>query len=697
MEGLELSMPQNRCVPLIRPLSITSVIVVLVLLGLPLPGRAQPSAPADAAASISDQQADPSTLSLEELLGIEVESVFGASKTLQKITEAPAAVTVVTAQDIARFGWRTLADVMRNVRGLYVTGDRSYAYLGVRGVQPPGDYTTRILLTLDGFRLNDNVYDEALLEEDFQVDMGDVDRIEIIRGPNSSLYGSNAFFGIVNITTKNPGQGRAAEVTAGYGTDGWKETRGRLRHAFANGGAVSVSGALVQAAGAHEWYSPVFDDPSTHNGVAVDQDYTRRRNLLSRWDKGGLSVTAIYNWRRRANGTAAYGSIFGRDAWTDDEHNVVSATWQRTLKGGWNGVFRGGWDRYEYTGIYAYDWETATGLQSVQYVDRADGQFLTGEAQFSRAFGRAHQFTGGVEQRDNFRQNQFSSIKEPYESLWRLDHKSRASALYLQDQWRVHSRVLINGGLRWDHYAGFDDPIKPRIAAILQPGRATTLKLIYGGAFRAPSAYEGYYEIPGLWVSRPNLRPEQIQTAEAIVEHYAGKRVRLSAGVFRNTVTDLITLVSTAENDDVVGYTNQGSAQADGFETEIEARWPGGLQGRISYTLSNAHDTGSSAPAANSPRHLTQAVLAVPLRETVFASFTMQTLSSRLSLDGKSVPRYVRPSVAINGSLTPRLTFDVVVGNVTNTRFSDPVGDDFAQDTIERERRNVRAFLTWGF
>jgi iron complex outermembrane receptor protein len=88
------------------------------------------------------QQKPLTGMSLEDLMRIEVEPVFGASKRLQPVTEAPASITIVTAEDIAG-DYRTLGDVLRGVRSLYVTSDRNYDYVGVRGFLKPGDYDTR--------------------------------------------------------------------------------------------------------------------------------------------------------------------------------------------------------------------------------------------------------------------------------------------------------------------------------------------------------------------------------------------------------------------------------------------------------------------------------------------------------------------------------------------------------------------------
>lgn len=82
----------------------------------------------------------------EAMLFQEIPSVYGASKYEQKVTEAPAAVTIVTASEISRYGYRTLADILRSVRGVYTSYDRNYDYIGFRGFARPGDYNTRFLL-----------------------------------------------------------------------------------------------------------------------------------------------------------------------------------------------------------------------------------------------------------------------------------------------------------------------------------------------------------------------------------------------------------------------------------------------------------------------------------------------------------------------------------------------------------------------
>src|SRR6185436_13609357 len=125
--------------------------------------------------------------------------VYGASKYEQKISQALSSVTIVTSDEIKKQGYRTLAEILRSVRGLFITDDRAYSYLGIRGFGRPSDYNSRVLVLVDGHRMNDNIYDSVLIGTEGVVDVDLINRVEVIRGPSSSIYGDNAFFGVVNI------------------------------------------------------------------------------------------------------------------------------------------------------------------------------------------------------------------------------------------------------------------------------------------------------------------------------------------------------------------------------------------------------------------------------------------------------------------------------------------------------------------
>ena len=231
--------PKDRQAPRLTAIAGLALAMVLVT-------------PAAAAPQAKSNPADLTEMSLDELLSVEI---YSASKFLQKTSEAPAAVSVVTAADIKSYGYRTLADILASVRGLFVTGDRAYQYLGVRGFNRPGDFNSRILLLVDGYRVNDANYDTASIGQEFFLDVDLIERVEIVHGPGSSIYGSSAFFGVVNVITKGSrdfNRAQASGEVASFGT-----TKARLAYGkqFDNGAELLLS-ATRQSSRGQDLYFP---------------------------------------------------------------------------------------------------------------------------------------------------------------------------------------------------------------------------------------------------------------------------------------------------------------------------------------------------------------------------------------------------------------------------------------------------------
>ncbi len=211
-------------------------------------------------------------------------------------------MTIVTADEIEKYGYRTLTDILRNVRGFYVTSDRNYSFLGVRGFNRPGDYNARILLLVDGHRLNDNIFGGALIGTEFPLDVDLIERLEIIRGPSSSLYGSSAFFGVINVITKDLSGVQATGSVASFGTG-----KGRLSYGqtFENGFEVMLSGSAFNSRGHERLYYKAFDAPETNNGIAENADSDEFKKFFGKLKFGDFTVQGLYGerdktvWRKR--------------------------------------------------------------------------------------------------------------------------------------------------------------------------------------------------------------------------------------------------------------------------------------------------------------------------------------------------------------------------------------------------------------
>jgi outer membrane receptor protein involved in Fe transport len=179
--------------PVIREYRLVALVAALMSLMAPSPARAQ--APSD--------RLEIGAVELESLLDLQVAAV---SLREEKSSRAPASVFVVTADDIRSQGFETLEEVLRSVPGLFGYRDGLYPMMGVRGLGLPSDYTTRLLVMVDGHPLVNSVgIGESYLGRDLPVPMSAVKRVEVIKGPVGSVYGPTAFLGVVNVVTHAPG------------------------------------------------------------------------------------------------------------------------------------------------------------------------------------------------------------------------------------------------------------------------------------------------------------------------------------------------------------------------------------------------------------------------------------------------------------------------------------------------------------
>jgi outer membrane cobalamin receptor len=194
-----------------------------------LAGLGLAAGPARAATDLAE-------LSLDALLEV---PIVGASKYEQRQNAVAAAASVITRNEIKTFGWRTLAEALNSLPGVHITYDRQYTYIGSRGFGLPGDFNTRLLVLINGNRLNDATYDSALLGREFPLDIDLIERIEFIPGPGGAVYGRNAIFGVVNVITRAGIDVDGAELAAAY------QDPQSLWHGRATWGKVLDNGADV--------------------------------------------------------------------------------------------------------------------------------------------------------------------------------------------------------------------------------------------------------------------------------------------------------------------------------------------------------------------------------------------------------------------------------------------------------------------
>jgi outer membrane receptor for ferrienterochelin and colicins len=642
----------------------------------------------------------PPPISEENIIFQDIPSVYSASKYDQKVTEAPSSVTIITADEIQKYGYRTLADILQSVNGFFVTSDRNYSYLGVRGFNRPGDFNTRILLLIDGHRLNDNNYDQAGLGTESVVDVDLIDRVEIVRGPSSSLYGTNAFFGAINVITKRGRDIRGLEVSGEYGS--FQSYKGRVTYGnrFQNGLELLLSTSFYDSHGHRRLFFREFAYPSTNNGFVRNSDDDRFPYFFAKASFADFSLQGGFLSREKGLPTAPFGTVFNTTRTrTVDEHGYVDLKYDHEFANQLGLSTRLYYDRFYFRGDFLYDDENIMGLQPVLNQDVGLGEWWGGELKLTKRLWQRHKVTGGIEYRDNFRQDLSNANTNPFESLLNVQKSSHIWAFYFQDEFSLLDNLILNAGVRYDHYSTFGGTVNPRLALIYNL-KNTSLKILYGEAFRAPSVFEGFYTGTN-FKQNPHLKPESITTYELVLEHYFNKYLRSSIAGYYYTIDGLISEVTEQEDDKTFNiFRNAESVEAKGVELLLEGKWPSGIETRLAYALQETENQDTKEPLTNSPHHLVKGSLIVPLlSDQVFASLEARYVSQRRSPSEKIVVSdfFSTNFTLFSQNIIKNMEASLSFSNLFDQRYGDPVSDSHQQAIIEQDGRTFWIKLKYGF
>jgi iron complex outermembrane receptor protein len=624
---------------------------------------------------------------LDSLLNTRISS---AAKYEQTISEVAGAVTIVTADDIARFGYRTVAEVLAATRGFYISNDRNYTYVGTRGFSRPTDYNNRILVLLDGQVTNEPIWGGAYVASEFGISLSGVERIEIIRGPGSAIYGTGAVFGVINVVTKSGTQVEGASIAAHGGSLGTRGASALFGRRLAPGMDLNLFASWQNVDGA-DFYVPEYDDPATNDGFARGVDWERQWGVGGSLRRGPITVSALFNSRRKTIPTGAYEVMFGdAHSSTLDNTGFLQIAYERGIAKGLNLRARAYGSGYWHEGDYAYAADDiypeggaaeGAGTEAILTWDVASANRVTAGAEFVH-YWRAEYYSPRDGARD-------FSMSKPH---------SRPS-FFVQDEYQISRALSILAGLRYDRYDEVGSALTPRGALIFTPSRATSLKLLYGRAYLAPSLSER--EFTGYSEPVPDIHAEKGETLELIYQQRLGRGLLSTVSLFDYRLNGLIDPVPQGP-DELPVFTNANDAHARGMELGLDARF-GTMSGYASYSLQRAHDEVTDVVLTNSPKHMLKGGVAVRLPRGIRPALEGRYESGRRTVANTWTDGFFLADLNLGftpshaGGALRHLEMSLRARNLFGARYSTPGGIEHLQPAIEQDGRTVLAELRYRF
>ncbi len=612
---------------------------------------------------------------LDELLAIPVSA---ASKLEQTSMRAPASVMIITAEEISRFGWQTVAEALSSVTGLYLSYDRNYSYVGVRGFSRPTDYNSRILVMLDGMRVTEGVYGSAAIGTDLPLEMRAVERIEIVRGPGSAAFGTAAMLAVVNVVTRDPASSSGGAVAVEGGD--FDRVAGSVRGVTSSKRRLRIAwSALASSSGGADHFYPEYESEAG-GGVSEDADWDRNRGMSVRASYDAFRFSAYASSRSKGIPTGAYETDLGdrRDA-TTDSWTLLGIGWSRAFAAGWSVQARAQAGKYAYDGIYPAD--------GVLYLDSTDNNWWSAELQATWEPRPESRSTAGIEWREN-RKADFRYFDELGNVYFDIDLPYRIAALYAEQEFQLTEALLLTLGARYDDYSISEGAFSPRLALVYLPNRTNSLKLLAGSAFRAPNAYEIADGVSGGEADmHSELEPETIESLEVVWERRFSPALMGSLSAFRFRMSDLIDQ-RVDSSDEHIHYVNVDSATSVGAALELSARFPSGLWIHAGASLQRANDDVSGERLSNSPEWKVNLKLSAPFAGRGRGAIEVLHEAGRDSV----VSTTTEPFLLVNATLAWELaripvSIQLQARNLLDEDYALPGGVEHRQASIPQDGR----------
>lgn len=540
------------------------------------------------------------SLSLEELVNLETTIATHSKNTL---TKTPAVVTVITADDIKATGATNLVDVLEGVPGIHVRANQ-FGYRPL--IHFRGASANQTLLMVDGNPMKDLMWHFGIFWKGLPSSI--IERVEIIRGPGSALFGADASAGVINVITKTAGKIENTEAGVRVGNfntkTAWMQSGGDYK-----GYQVGLTAEIFSTDG-HAPSIP-FDKQSETDQLRGTIVSYAPASAQYGWRNEDIRLSiAKDNWRLNTSymlhseleiGITGAGVLDPVTRAGDSRHNIDLLYNNESFSKNWGLDMELRYQNLDYT--------SGTGFQeSPPGYDGGSGVYTNGLINIMKSAERWLKFevTGnysgfkdhliqlgtGYTAQDLYSVEQYVNygtgpdgnplpVNGPIVNLsdtpyaFAPEKTRKISYLFIQDEWSINDALELTAGARFDQYSDFGNTVNPRLALVWKNSDKLTTKLMYGQAFRAPS-YQELFANTSFAQGNVDLNPERSETIDLAFTYKATKKLLLNANLFHFKQKDLIRKVSSQ-------YQNTGNHTINGIE--LESNWQSTRDLRLSGNL----------------------------------------------------------------------------------------------------------------
>lgn len=571
------------------------------------------------------------------------ENISIATGSAQPLRLAPAVATVITAQDIETVGATTLDEALALVPGLYVgvsPFNRLNPNWSIRGIAT--DQTPQTLLLRNNVPITH--FFHGARPNLFRLPVADIERIEVIRGPGSAIYGADAFAGVINIITKAAAGDSGLQVGGRLGSfeqrDAWLQhtgswagwdTRLNLEFTHTEGDPSRVVSSDLQT---------VFDSLFLTNASLAPGSLATGYEVLNaslRLEQGPWDIS-LWHWRSMDAGLGAGGAQTLDSVGNQDIDLTQLDVNYQLNKGIWNSQLRfsyrelndyptfvlfppgtvlpvgtdGNIGTTPFGGIVSFP-EGVIGLPNVhdhfselEWVSHYTG-WIDHHLRFGVGIKHEHE---EIEERKNFGSGVIDgtegivdgTLTDVTGTAFVAQPNQQRTVRYLsaQDTWHFAPDWELTAGLRYDSYSDFGDTLNPRLALVWSTRHDLVSKFLYGRAFRAPSFGEQYARNNPIVLGNPNLEPERIESYEIAFDYRPNPDLTTRLNFFHYQIEDLIYYVPDAQGQT---STAQNAQNRNGHGLELEVEWQALADFRLdaSYAWQHSEDSDTGQEVPNTP------------------------------------------------------------------------------------------------